>query len=126
MNALATSGRVWLITKMQWRFNLHRLGASGRMAGAVLFASWVLLLAACGASPQLHALVCPNANQPGDHCAVTLFIGGAVEAPLAQAMAALLFFVLAVLPCWNVSFCCVASPFRLAPSRAPPCDPFLR
>jgi len=111
---------------MQWRFNLQRLGVSGRMTGAVVFAGLVLLLAACGASPVLHAMVCPNANQPGDHCAVTQFIGGAVEAPLAQAMVAMMFFVLAVLPCWNVSFCRVAPPFRLSSSRAPPFDPFLR
>jgi hypothetical protein len=104
----------------------QRLGTPGRTTGVALFAGLVLLLGVCGASPQLHALVCPNANQPWDHCAVTLFVGGALEAPLAQAMAVLLVFVLSILPCWNVNICRVALPVRLSPPRAPPYGRSLR
>lgn len=105
---------------MQWLSNLRRIGATGRTAGAAVFVGLILLLGACGAFPELHSLVCANANQPGDHCAITKFIGGAVEAPLVAAAVAVLFFCLTILPCWNVSVCRVAPPFRLAPSRAPP------
>ncbi|OHE77446.1 MAG: hypothetical protein A2107_14485 [Verrucomicrobia bacterium GWF2_62_7] len=105
---------------MQWRFSQRRVYAAERSTGAALLVAVILLLGACGAFPALHALVCPNANQPCDHCVVTKFVGGAVESPLAQAAVAVLFFCLAVLPCWNVSVCQVAPPFRLSPSRAPP------
>lgn len=110
---------------MQWRLNLRRLGAAGRMTGAALFVGLVLLLGACGASSTLHALVCPDAHQPWDHCAVTKFVGGTVEAPLAQAAVAVLLFCLAVLLCWNVSVWQIAPPFRLSLSRAPPFDSLL-
>ncbi len=111
---------------MQWRMTSHRLDLPGRTAWVSVLVGLILLLGACGVSPQLHALVCANANQPWDHCAVTLFVGGTVEAPLAQAMAAVLFLLLALLPCWSVNACRVALPVRLTPPRAPPSDSFLR
>lgn len=98
----------------------HVWKARGRIAGVVLLIALLLGLVAAASSPSLHLRLCPNANRPGHHCAVTDFAAGLVEVPVAAVLG------LAVLA---VVFASVRLPevlplaiplFRLSPSRAPP------
>jgi hypothetical protein len=94
--------------------------AVGRVAGVVLLMALLIGLAALASSPLLHLRLCPNANRPDHHCAVTDFAAGLAEVPVAAALGlAVLAVVFACLP--EPAICRrAASPFRLSPSRAPP------
>ena len=100
-------------------FNHERLSFS-RLAGVVMLIALLLGLVAAASSPTLHLRLCPNANRPGHHCAVTDFAGGLAEVPVAAALGLVVLAVVfssvrlpEVLP--------LATPlFRLSPSRAPP------
>ncbi len=110
----------WPYVHMQAPFGQNRLLAVGKRSGGVLLIVLLLLLGACASSPTLHKLFCPDAGQPWDYCVITKFVAGSVEAPLAQAAVAVLFFCLVVTSCWNDGVRLIAPPFRLSPSRAPP------
>jgi hypothetical protein len=98
------------------RFPWH----SGKTAGAAGLFTLLLFLGLAAVSPPVHEMVCPDADQPGHHCAVTDFATGLLEAPaLAWAGLAVFFGVPTVL-LWTKEPHRPAPLFRLSPSRAPP------
>lgn len=94
--------------------------ATGRIAAVALLIVLLLGLSALASSPTMHQKVCPNANRPGHHCAVTDFAGGLAEAPVGAALG--LAVVLVVLPALSLPEVLFPSTTlsRLSPSRAPP------
>ncbi len=99
-------------------FKRHRQGASALLLGLVLS------LQAMAVFPALHALVHPDADDPGHECAVTLFSHGQVDtsctaAPVLHAPAPLTFSQAPP----EIIF--VSADIRLLPSRGPPASPAL-
>ncbi len=91
----------------------------GQALIAALLVAFVLLLDAMVASPGLHELLHPDADQAGHECAVTMFIHGHVDASVVQ--------VAVILPATPVEFSplITASRFhtrtdQLPPGRGPP------
>jgi hypothetical protein len=52
---------------------------SAKAVLAALLVGMILLLDAMAACPALHELIHKDANKPGHHCAVTMFMHGKVE-----------------------------------------------
>jgi len=101
-------------------FNHRRLRTAGRSVGIVVLLFLLLGLSIASCSPKLHQLICPQAGQADDFCAIKQFQCGSVEALLAQADLGLPSFVF-VAKSHCVEELHLASPlFRLSPSRAPP------
>ncbi|HZM02765.1 MAG TPA: hypothetical protein VFC44_07050 [Candidatus Saccharimonadales bacterium] len=99
-------------------FRKNKQSASGVMLGLIL------ALLTLSAVPALHAMVHPDAAEPGHQCAVTLFSHGQVDvsstvAPFVSAPAPLIFRQ--SLP--GVVF--VSVDLRLLPSRGPPASSVL-
>lgn len=79
----------------------------------------VLALNALAASPALHERIHPDANQPGHHCAVTVFAHGQVNSSTVEVVAAAPVVPLEFFPLPHVSVI-VATTVALPPGRAPP------
>jgi len=92
----------------------------GRIAVVVLLMALVLALEALVSSPALHLRLCPNANRPGHHCAVTDFAAGLAEVPVA--MAGCLAVLMVMFEGWISPEILhrAAQVHRLSPARAPP------
>jgi hypothetical protein len=93
---------------------------AAKVALVALVIGLVLSLDALASSSVLHVRICPNANQPGHHCAVTAFMSGVAGTCSSPALMVVL---------WVVGFAGVLRAdtvfrvvplFRLSPSRPPP------
>jgi hypothetical protein len=105
---------------MLTRLNDRRVRAAGRIVGVAMLLFLLLGLGMASCSPELHRLICPEADQPNDFCAVKQFQNGLVEVPLLQAVGVSLLFVLVVTVCRGEELHLAFPLFRLSPSRAPP------
>lgn len=61
------------------RYIRHYFVQFGKPALAALLVGMILLLDAMAACPALHELIHKDADKPGHHCAVTMFMHGKVE-----------------------------------------------
>lgn len=78
----------------------------------------VLGLAAC--SPELHALICADAGQSDDACAVKQYQSGMLEIPQVQAVDVSVILGVAIAASLAERLPLASPLFRLSPSRAPP------
>lgn len=69
---------------MAMHFDQRGIRAADKIVGVVLLLMLVLGLSLASSSAQVHALLCPEAGQAGDFCAIKQFQSGFLEASPAQ------------------------------------------
>jgi len=102
------------------RLRTQRVRAAGSKAGVAVVLLLLLGLELAASSPQLHAMICPQAGQANDYCVIKQFQSGMVDLPIVQAVDVSPPFLEVIVPCWREEFHPAAPLFRLTPSRAPP------
>lgn len=108
------------ITTVRGQFTVGDWQQTGKTAGALLMLALLVFLSAASASCDLHALVCSDARQPTDHCAIAKYAAGMVEIPALPILCSASGFPDFVLPTGVNEALPVTPLFRLSPSRAPP------
>ena len=98
--------------------------AISRIVGVALLVALVLGLEALSSSPTLHLRVCPNANRPDHHCAVTDFTTGLAQVAATAVVCAAVLLVRFASRSPAEVFLSAPAVCRLAPSRAPPVGAF--
>ena len=98
----------------------RRVHISGKTGAVALMLFLLLGLALAASSAQVHELICPNAGQADDFCAIKQLQGGLVEPAPAPAVVATVLFILVAACCRNETLYRASALYRLSPSRAPP------
>lgn len=97
-----------------------RSRAAARIGGAFLMLGLLVFLGVAAVCFPAHAMVCPEAGQPDDHCAVAQFAAGLAEAPACPPLTPCPPPAFALLPPSEGGAHPCAPLFWLSPSRAPP------
>lgn len=95
--------------------------AAGRIAGIVVLLTLFLGLSVTSSSAQLHELLCPDAGQANDFCAIKQFQSGLLESPPIPAVLVTPVFTLTTSLWQGEDQFQTLSLFLAARSRAPPC-----